>query len=301
VAFAQGGTIVHGRTAGWIAWALALLLTGCDEDPVSAPPPAGPLAEEGAQFDPATAGAIRGRVTWEGDLPSAPPYHAPVSPLSEQAGGTKRTWLNPNVPAVDSHTHGVAHAVVFLRGVDPRRARPWDHPPVRVRMRDYQVHVLQGDSDLRSGFVRRGDEVEFASAQPAFHSLQVRGAAFFALSFPDPSRPCRRRLGQAGLVELSSAAGYFWMRGHLFVDDHPYYTHTDAAGRFTLPRVPPGTYQLACWLPSWHEAARELDADTGLIARLTFRPPAEVVRPVTLAPGQTVTAPFVLSGKDFPR
>jgi hypothetical protein len=293
--------MLHGRTGGWFAWGLALLLTGCDEDPLPAPPPARPLAEEGSQFDPATAGLIRGRVTWDGELPAAPPYHAPVSPLSEQAGGPKRIWFNPNVPAVDPATRGVAHAVVFLRGVDPRRSRPWDHPPVRVELRDYQVHVLQGDSDLRSGLVRRGDGVDLGSAQPVFHSLQARGAAFFALAFPDPSRLCRRPLGQAGVVELSSAAGYFWMRGHLFVDDHPYYAHTDAAGRFTLPRVPPGTYQLVCWLPSWHEAVRELDADTGLISRLTFRPPVEVARPVTLEPGQAVTVPFVLSGKDFPK
>src|SRR5262249_39172772 len=141
---------------------------------------------------------------------------------------------NPHAPAIDPATRAVKDAVVFLRGIDPRRSRPWDHPPVRVEMRDYLLVVRQGAAEGRVGFVRRGDGVEMVSAQPAFHALQARGAAFFTLMFPDPGGPRTRRLGRAGVVELTSAAGHFWMRGHLFVDDHPYYARADAAGRFTF-------------------------------------------------------------------
>src|SRR5262249_30904512 len=153
-------------------------------------------------------------------------------------------------------------AVVYLRGVDPARARPWDHPPVCVELRDYQIHVRQGDEEGRVGFVRRGAEVTAVSREPVFDSLQARGAAFFTLAFPDPDRPRTRRCPRAGVVELSSGVGHFWMRGHLFVSDHPYLARTDAAGRFSLPRVPAGRYELVCWLPDWHESSHERDADT---------------------------------------
>jgi hypothetical protein len=89
------------------------------------------------------------------------------------------------------------------------------------------------------------------------------------------------------------------MRGWLFVDDHPYYTHTDAEGCFFLPQVPPGRYELVCWLPDWHEASRELDAETALICRLMFRPPVEVVQPLQLAPRQTQTIAFRLDASRF--
>src|SRR5437764_1336769 len=152
-------------------------------------------------------------------------------------------------------------------------------------MRGWKLHVLQGDADARTGFVRRGGAVEMVSAQPVFHMLQARGAAFFALAFPDPGESCTRRLTRPGVVELSSPAGYFWMRAYLFVADHPYYTRTDAEGHFTLPRVPPGEYEAVCWLPDWRTADRELDGDTGQVCRLTFRPPAEVARPVRVTAG----------------
>jgi hypothetical protein len=279
-------------------FALAIL-SGCDD--LAPPPerPAEPPAEIGRDFNAATAGTIRGQVVWEGAIPEVSSYRAPVSPGGEQRGGLHYLWPNPNAPKIDPHTKAVAGAIVFLRGVDPRQARPWDHPPVRVELRDYQIHVCQGDNDGPSGFVRRGDSITMVSAQDLFHSLQLRGAAFLARTFADRDRPCTQRLGRAGVVEMMSGCGYFWMRGRLFVDDHPYYTHTDANGRFSLPQVPPGRYELVCRLPDWHEAGRELDADTALICRLTFRPAVEIVQPIRLDARQTQTASVRLPAERF--
>jgi hypothetical protein len=275
------------------------LLSGCDD---IAPPPsraAEPPAETGRDFNPATAGTIRGQVVWEGAIPEVPSYRAPVSPGGEQRGGLRYLWPNPNAPKIDPHTKAVANAVVFLRGVDPLRARPWDHPLVRVELRDYQIHVRQGENDGPFGFVRRGDTVTMVSVQDLFHSLQLRGAAFLARTFADHDRPCTLRLDRAGVVEMMSGCGYFWMRGCLFVDDHPYYTHTDSEGRFLLPQVPPGRYELVCRLPDWHEAGRELDADTALICRLTFRPAVEIVRSIHLEARQSRTVSVRLPAERF--
>lgn len=297
------GAIVYGfavfRIACWLALVSVAALSGCEEGAAQPDAPESSPREIGRDFDPATAGTIHGRVTWRGSLPEVPSYRAPVSPGNEHAGQSRRQWPNPNAPRIDAATKGVAGAVVFLRGIDPKQSRPWDHPPVRVELRDYQIHVRQGDREAASGFVRRGDSITMVSRQSLYHALHVRGAAFFARAFPDVDRPCTQRLERCGLVQLSSGCGYFWMRGRLFVDDHPYYTHTDAQGRFTLPQVPPGRYELVCWLPNWHEAHRELDAETALICRLTFRPPVEVVQSIRLEPNQTQSAAFELDAKRF--
>jgi hypothetical protein len=260
-----------------------------------------PPVEAGAAFEPKDAGSIQGRVTWEGAPPAVPPFRAAVSPSGERALGPKRDRPNPHAPVIDQRTHGVAGAVVFLKGVEPRRGRPWDQPPVRVEVRDLQFHVRQGDADARTGFVRRGDAVEFTSAEDFLQLVRVRGAAFFALALPDPGQPRSRRLPTAGVVELSSASGQFWMSGHLFVSDHPYYTRTAADGSFTLAQIPPGDYQLVCWLPDWRTAAQELDADTWQPTRLTWRPPLEKARPIRISRGETLPAWFTASEADFGR
>lgn len=277
----------------------AAVLVGCDEIAAPSDPSPEQPAEVGADFDAERAGELRGQVVWEGPIPIVPTYHAPVNPGSEHQGEPRRDWPNPNAPCIDPGTKGVANAVVFLRGIDPRAARPWDHAPVRVELRDHQIHVCQGARDGSSGFVRCGETITLVSRQELFHSLHARGAAFFARTFPDREHPCTRRLDRAGIVELSSGCGYFWMRGRIFVVDHPYYTHTDAEGRFTLPRVPPGQYEIVCWLPDWHEAFRERDAETALICRLTFRPPVEVTQPIHLHLRQTQSLSISLPANRF--
>jgi hypothetical protein len=266
----------------------ALLLTGCGRPHSAKPQPQqSASAANPAQRDSATTGDLAGQVFWVGDVPKVPPFVSVVSPLTE---ATPRLglheWANPGAPAIDPDG-GLGQAVVFLRKVDPQRAKPWDLPPVRVEMFDHRIRVCQGDTVGRTGFVRRGDAVEFVSKEPAFHSVQARGAAFFALPLPDANQPRRRTLDHEGVVELSSGAGYYWMRGYLLVLDHPYVTLTDAQGYFTLWQVPAGKYELVVWHPNWQEASHSRDADTCQICRMTLQPPLEVVRTLEVGPGET--------------
>jgi hypothetical protein len=288
---------VPGRTAIALLPLLAAL-SGCRPSPPPVPPP--PPAPVGERFDPADSGTIEGRVVWEGPVPAVEPFLAPSAPNGPAAYGPRRPWPNPAAPVVDPDGRGVAGAVVFLRGVDPARARPWDHPPVVVEVRDDHLFVRQGGHEGRTGFVRRGEAVEVVSRSPVFQAVQARGAAFFSLPLPDAGRPWSRHLDRAGVVELGSGAGRFWMRGWLFVDDQPYYVHTAADGSFTLPRVPAGSYELVCRLPNWHVAGRELDADSWQVTRVRFAPAVEITRPVRVGAGGTAGATLAARADLFP-
>ena len=287
------------RIGCWFMLLCAAALACRQKDAGRPAPLAGPAADAARAFDPAAAGAVAGRVTWAGDLPEPPPFWAPPSPLSEQTLGPRREWPNPNGPLVDPQSRGVGNAVVFLRGVDPRRARPWDLDPARVELHDYQMHVRQGDADGPFGFVRRGDAVMLESRQDVFSAIQARGADFFAFTLPSAGASRDRVLDHAGVVELSSNTGQFWMRAYLFVDDHPYYARTTADGRFSLPQAPPGDYDLVCWLPDWREASHDIDADNRLVTRLTFRPPLQAIQRVHIDPAATAAADFTLSLDQF--
>jgi hypothetical protein len=293
---------LHGRRLPLLfaLFPLPLLLTlSCGNDPFPDPEAPAPAPSAGSAFDPATAGSISGQVTWTGELPSVARLPVWGDPALTGMLGPRRWEDNPNAPSIHPKTRGVANAVVYLRGIDPRRGRPWDHSPVRVEQRDYRLQVRQGEAGGNVGFVRRGDAFEMGSAGSVFHALHASGAAFFTLAFPDSGDTASRRLEEKGLVELTSAAGYYWMRCYLFVDEHPYYTRTDGEGRFTLPNVPPGPCEVVCWLPDWREAHHERDPESGLVTRLTFRPPLEIVRPLTLTEGEARTLDFSIVAASF--
>src|SRR5262249_16209975 len=155
-----------------------------------------------------------GRVTWDGAIPSVPPFTIRAHALAGLGLRERSIRDNPNAPQIDPGSRGVAHAVVYLRGVEPARSRPWDLPPVRLEMRDRRLIALQGDRETRTSIVRRGDAVLMTSKDTFFHSLHADGAAFFSLAFPDAEQPLSRTLDQCGLVEWSSNCGYYWLRAY---------------------------------------------------------------------------------------
>lgn len=262
---------------------LSFAICGCDSDrpaPEPAPQPTVPSA------DNHPTGGVTGRVVWSGPVPQLPP----VSTLRPRPDGTNAliTRPAPNAPQIGPDG-GVAGAVVFLRGVDPLKARPWDRPPVTIEMHDDRPMVRQGDGLTNLGFVRVGEDITIISRQSHFHALRARGAAYWTLTLPEPDRPRTRRLNDPGVVELSSGAYDFWMRAYLWVCEHPYYTATDVTGRWTFTGVPAGEYELVTWLPDWRTARQERDPETGLVGRYVFRPPLQTARRVTLKDGELTT------------
>ena len=252
-------------------------------------------SEAGKRFDPLTAGTIQGQVVWSGGIPVVPLLEVQPNPLAGEILHKKQLRPNPNAPSIEPASKALANTVVFLRGIDPQRGRPWDRPPVLVEQLRRASLLTQGGVDSHFGFVRRGAALTMISRDPFFHSLHASGAAFFTLTFPDPDQPLRRPLKENGLIELTSAAGYYWMRAYLFVDDHPYYTRTDTRGRFMLAQVPPGHYEIVCWLPSWRKARHERDPESGCVTRVFFDPALSRAQPVTLGPGETRQVRFSIS------
>jgi hypothetical protein len=267
---------MHGRI--WLVAGLALIaFTGCMDDDRPRVEDSAPQtsAIAGAAFDEAATGTIEGQVTWQGPVPEVATFMVLSGPDNLPPNGKRLTYeSNPYRPLVDDHG-GVRDAMVFLRHVDPVVAGPWQHGPVLVEQIERRIHIVQDGQSSRFGFVRPGDTIDMVNRDPEYHSLRARGAAFFTLPFADADRVTNRRLDTAGVVELGSGAGYYWMNARLFVVEHPYYTRTDAAGRFRLEHVPIGHYEVVCSVPNWVVTHKERDPESGFFARLTFAPALE--------------------------
>jgi hypothetical protein len=269
--------------------------SGCAEDHAPTAPEA-PLDRPatGARFDPDRAGTISGTVLWERTPAPVPPFRSIARPLDEAPGPALHDYPNPNAPLPGAHGRAVRGAVVFLRGVVAEEGRAWSLPPARVEVRDKQLVVVQGPHEGRSGFVRAGARVEVASRSEGLHVVQARGDAFFALPLPEPGLAASRRLDKPGLVELRSGAGFFWLRAYLFVAHHPYFTHTDEQGRFTLAGVPPGRYEVVAWHPDWRVVRRDRHLDLQHVIQVHYLPPREAARPAVVGPRKHRTVALTL-------
>src|SRR5262245_53204491 len=120
---------------------LVVFTVGCGDAAVE-PRESHPPVESPRSFDPAHAGTIRGTVRWDGELPAVEPVHVLPTTLGLEAF-KERKRDNPNAPRIDPQSRGVAGAVVFLKGIDAARARPWNHAAVTVEMRDFGFTVRQ--------------------------------------------------------------------------------------------------------------------------------------------------------------
>ncbi len=290
------------RPSWWIVVVLSVpWMIGCDDSPTPEPVTE-PSPVLGRLFDPSRVGEIRGRVSWKGPRVVVPPFRSIPQPLADQPSPpSAQDWPNPNVPAIDEKSSGLAGAVVYLKQIDPDKSRPWDLPPVRVETRGQQFHILQGSADSRIGFVPVRASIELVSRDEMFQSVQARGfdgksgkSAFFTCMLPDAGKIVSRRLAGPEVVELASGSGYFWMRAYLFVSLHPYLARTDAKGRFTLPRVPAGQYEIVAWHPNWNVQETERNPDSMRIQQVRFGPPLVNHESVTVEVGKTANVELTL-------
>src|SRR5579872_7302923 len=166
---------MHGRICIIVALSCAGCWDNAASEPRDAPEPQRPL---GASFDQATTGSISGRVVWGGDVPRGEEKTVRNIAFDPYFHHHPARIVLPHYPQVDAKTNGVANAVVYLRGIDARQSKPWDHEPARVEFHERRLVIQQGKSQSGVGFVQRGAAMEFVNRANEYHVLRGRGAAF---------------------------------------------------------------------------------------------------------------------------
>ena len=199
---------------------LALLL--------AAPPSA--LAYEVAPV--ADGGTIAGKVTFAGAVPTRK-----VIPTKDRST-CGETRDEPEV--IVGAGKEVQDAVVYLKAVPKGKAfvKPAKTPEIV-------------NKDCR--FVPRVQALPLGSlvivnSDPVMHNTHgfLGKATVFNVALPIKNQRVEKPLKKEGLMRVECDA-HGWMLAWIHVAENPYYAVTKAAGTFSIPEVPPGSYTLVAW------------------------------------------------------
>ena len=116
---------------------------------------------------------------------------------------------------------------------------------------------------------RAGSTLEVRNSDPVMHNVRAvaAGQSVFNVAMPLEGMSLRKPLPAApGTVQVKCDV-HPWMRAVVRTFDHPYFTSTDAQGRFRL-ELPEGTHSLVLWHGRLPEASRPITVKAGETLRL---------------------------------
>lgn len=140
-------------------------------------------------------------------------------------------------------------AVVALKEVG--EGKPWPEA--------MKVPAVVQEKCLFSPYVQatpKGVDLTITNKDPLLHNIhayEIIGRArrtMFNIAQPQADQidvhPLKMRRGE--VIELDCDA-HNWMSAWIYTSDHPYVAITDAAGRFTIDRIPEGDFEVTVWHP----------------------------------------------------
>lgn len=217
---------------------LAVIAGGCDgsgqERPRPVSPPASPSSVPSYRvIEQGRVGSVSGTVRWRGEVPS--PIEI-VLPEAQACGPTRE------VPSVQvGPTGGVAGAVIELRGIHEGRL------PLGG-----EVHFAFADCSLTPFIAATsiGAALVFQNDEDVLHNVRVVGEGESWLDVGLAQRGATAEaVARRGIHRITDDAAHPWIESYLYVSEHPYVAVTGLDGRFAIPRVPVGSYQIRLWHP----------------------------------------------------
>jgi hypothetical protein len=147
----------------------------------------------------------------------------------------------PDESLVVAADRGVKNVVVYLthppQGAGPAPAAEALLDQVGCR---YVPHVQA---------VRVGTKLVALNSDAMLHTVRgtSNGETLFNTAQPLKGMKSGVLLGKPGLIHVGCDAGHTWMGAWVYAFEHPYYAVTGEDGKFEMPGLVPGTYEVAFW------------------------------------------------------
>jgi plastocyanin len=199
-----------------------------------------PAAAPGAvKIDPATTGDIKGMVMLEGVAPKNDVIKMNADPVClKQTKGdqTQETYM------VGSDGKSLGNVFVYVKDglgnyiYDP----PTGNATIDQQGCRYHPHVFG---------MRVGQVLQIVNSDPTLHNIHAlpKGNTEFNTGQPIQGMKTEHKFTAKEVMVPFKCDVHGWMNAYVGVLDHPYFTVSDADGKFELKGVPPGTYTIEAW------------------------------------------------------
>jgi plastocyanin len=242
--------------------AVLTFVAACGSGPDAPPQPAG----GGKAVDPATAGALTGRVAFEGTPPAPDTLRMAADPACAELAGP-----NPQDDAVLIQDGGLQNVFVYVKqGLDP--AYSFDVPATPVNLEQRGCRYIP-----RVFGVRAGQPLEISNDDDTFHNVHP---------LPRVNREFNRGMSLKGerhthtftepeVMVRFKCDVHSWMSAHVGAMAHPFFALTGPDGRFEISGLPPGTYTIEAWHERFGTQTREFTVGDGQTQSAEFSFSAE--------------------------
>ncbi|HUG90669.1 MAG TPA: hypothetical protein VML55_07545 [Planctomycetaceae bacterium] len=220
-------------------------------------------------------GKIFGQITYDGKPPKLPPVVDASRIRPAEAHVCKPELIGNESLVVNHDNRGIQFVFVYMEK-SPANAPKRDLLPIVFDSKDCRFMP-------RGLFVQTGQTVNVTNSDPfnhCVHTYPIRNARFNNVCQPGkPPTPLVYQKPEKLPVEVRCDC-QTWMKGYHLVLDHPWGAVTDADGKFELPQLPAGKYDLKVWHEMAGYLARsievEVDGDTELSLKFA---PTKFARP----------------------
>jgi hypothetical protein len=216
-------------------FALALMLSACGGEQKQAAPAAPP--PDAKKVDTATAGAITGRVMFDGVAPQNPLMKMASDPVCARAntdGTTLETVLVSN--------GGLDNVFVYVK--DGLGNYYFEPPTSAVKLDQqgcrYTPHVFG---------VQVGQPIEIINSDPTLHNVHAQANVNQPFNLGQHLQGMKnvKTFTVPEVMVRFKCDVHSWMSAYAGVLPHPYYAVTKDGGSFALKDVPAGTYTVEAW------------------------------------------------------
>ena len=222
--------------------AVILFIAACGGGAQTAPPGAEPTAAGGegsaaSPVDPATAGAITGKVLFTGAAPEPEPIQMDAEPTCQEqypdSAFTETAVVNEDGTLQNVFVY-VKEGLGGLKFPVPRESVVLDQQGCR-----YRPHVFG---------IQAGQELIIRNSDGILHNIHPMPSINRPFNLGQPVKmDSKRTFDKVEVMIPIECDVHEWMKGYAGVLDHPYFAATGADGAFSLPNLPPGTYTIIAW------------------------------------------------------
>jgi uncharacterized membrane protein/plastocyanin len=112
----------------------------------------------------------------------------------------------------------------------------------------------------RVAVARVGQKVTFINSDPVFHNVRsvTKENQKFNMAMPKKDQRETKVFTRPEIFLQAKCSVHPWMGAYVAVMDHPFYSVSNEQGRFTIPKLPVGTYTIEAWHEVFGTQVQEL-------------------------------------------